>query len=231
MVSIVDDEEINLHQEPVQIRDDLVKTAVDFLRIPKVAGSSVEKKKNFLRSKGLNEEEIVLAFNQSGFSSSPDFDSFNEIYLSQKSSGWSSLVKFSFSTVFLSGICYGGYQLFKRYIQPRILRYFSDRLDSIERKLDNMMDTVKKLENETSSDKLQQNIQMVMMKTTRPNVAEIHAINELKTEISSVKALILSKNSIAVKPAADASIPAWQLDESTIRDTKSTEMSEDYTSD
>ncbi|XP_015789774.1 peroxisomal membrane protein PEX14 [Tetranychus urticae] len=184
------------------LRDDLIKTAVDFLKIPKVANSSIDKKKSFLRSKGLNDDEIDVAFLQSGISGYGHGD----MAVAERSA-WSSLARFTFSTAIIGGIFYGGYHLYKKYIQPKILQYFSDRLDTIESKLDNIVETVKKLETESANDKLN------IMKTSRPNAAEIHAINELKTEISSVKALILSKNSFPMKPSSEATIPSWQLDE------------------
>ena len=49
------------HQEKQQLREDLVASAVAFLTNPKVVSAEDEKKRNFLRGKGLTEEEIQEA--------------------------------------------------------------------------------------------------------------------------------------------------------------------------
>lgn len=55
---------------PVGLRDDLIRGAVDFLTHPRVAGSDPEKKRRFLKSKGLTDEEIIESFKRAGSSSS-----------------------------------------------------------------------------------------------------------------------------------------------------------------
>lgn len=48
------------------IREDIVASAVSFLQDPNVAGSSVDNKISFLRSKNLTQDEIDAAFARSG---------------------------------------------------------------------------------------------------------------------------------------------------------------------
>lgn len=48
------------------IREDIVASAVTFLQDPNVAGSSVDNKISFLRSKNLTQDEIDAAFARSG---------------------------------------------------------------------------------------------------------------------------------------------------------------------
>lgn len=52
--------------QPAALRDDLIRGAVDFLTHPKVASSDNDKKRRFLQTKGLTNEEIVEAFKRSG---------------------------------------------------------------------------------------------------------------------------------------------------------------------
>ncbi|KAF4525866.1 hypothetical protein B566_EDAN015969 [Ephemera danica] len=48
------------------VREDLVRTAVQFLQNPKVKDSSTTHKEAFLKKKGLSEEEIKLSFHRAG---------------------------------------------------------------------------------------------------------------------------------------------------------------------
>jgi peroxin-14 len=48
------------------IREDVVKNATDFLTNPRVVSSSTDKKKMFLKTKGLSDDEINEAFRRAG---------------------------------------------------------------------------------------------------------------------------------------------------------------------
>eukprot|EP01122_Echinamoeba_exundans_P012220 TRINITY_DN5056_c0_g2_i2.p1 TRINITY_DN5056_c0_g2~~TRINITY_DN5056_c0_g2_i2.p1 ORF type:complete len:467 (+),score=129.71 TRINITY_DN5056_c0_g2_i2:71-1471(+) len=51
---------------PAALRDDLIRGAVEFLTHPRVANSDADKKRRFLKSKGMTDEEIAEAFKRSG---------------------------------------------------------------------------------------------------------------------------------------------------------------------
>jgi hypothetical protein len=51
---------------PAALRDDLIRGAIEFLTHPRVANSDADKKRRFLKSKGMTDEEIAEAFKRSG---------------------------------------------------------------------------------------------------------------------------------------------------------------------
>lgn len=114
-----------------------INTAVSFLQNPNVARNSLMQKEKFLRSKGLSDEEVRLAFQQAGiFTKDPNSTIINmEIghrsptsiqptstpYLPFYRSPETKLQKFYniiSSTAMVTGIVYAIYFMYKKFIEP-----------------------------------------------------------------------------------------------------------------
>lgn len=223
------------HDSSGELREELVKTAIDFLSIPRVASSSLNKKREFLKSKGLTEYEIQVAFQRVN---SPDdsSQSANQLFensrnlVREESSGWSYFRRFTYSSALISAFCYGSYWLYQKFVEPSLIRYVQDKLGSIEIRLEQLNQAVKKSE---KNDKILSETVQSLVKKSVLTSSGIDTINEIKNEMASLKAMI-SKNSntsytgyaitelkneiaavkgILLKEMPNARIPSWQMNE------------------
>ncbi|KAI5866225.1 peroxisomal membrane anchor protein conserved region-domain-containing protein [Durotheca rogersii] len=134
------------------IREDIVASAISFLRDPNVASSPVENKITFLQSKNLTQEEIDAAFARTGTSTSVTASAassqptsspaqqqpFYGQYQQPQPYGWQPPPPappkrdwrdwFIMATV-MGGVGYGLYTITKRYITPLVSPPTPDRLD------------------------------------------------------------------------------------------------------
>jgi hypothetical protein len=67
-------------EKPVELREDVLKSAVSFLTSPNVQSADKGKKIAFLQKKGLNQAEIDEAFKRAGRDSSPSTTSAVSVY-------------------------------------------------------------------------------------------------------------------------------------------------------
>ncbi|XP_055320716.1 peroxisomal membrane protein PEX14 isoform X2 [Sitodiplosis mosellana] len=208
-------------------RISMISTAVSFLQNPNVARNSLVQKEKFLRSKGLSDEEIQLAFQQAGiFTKDPNNTIINmEIGhrpppavqpLTQATlsplyrSPDTALQKFYniiSSTAMVTGIVYAIYYVYKKFIEPFLFGRKKDRKstnDLIE-ELDTKMDkNIRKL-----------NVEMTALKEEiRSSYNGDHLLRQdmlsFKNDLDAIKGLLLNRKQFA-SPVVPPSIPAWQL--------------------
>lgn len=216
---------------PGAVREDLVRTAVQFLQNPKVRDSSTAHKEAFLKKKGLSEDEIKLSFHRAG--PIPDIQR-NDNQLStspyipptapaplvvvQPPSVWSQWQNIAKTVVIVSGVSYGLYYIFDRYFGP-LLWGNRDRLLSMEKSLVNLETSVvsncqdlQETLQQVKDTLAQQQIELSKLSETRAElIAATNNITKLEADIASVKGLLLSRRQFPTVPSASPGIPAWQL--------------------
>ncbi|XP_066584336.1 peroxisomal membrane protein PEX14 [Prorops nasuta] len=202
------------------IRENLVQTAVKFLTNPKVATSPLERKQEFLKKKGLNEEEISRACELAGISNQNQND-FTAVsiperqpiypyyqYRLQKPTVLQRIHEIFSVTALIGATIYSLYWFYKKFIEPFLFgRKKKDNIETVVSNLDktvqtsvkDMKESIVKVENDVH--------RLVQQQTPDPSIGLL--VQELKQDLSSLKALLLSRKQF---PSAPASIPAWQLD-------------------
>ncbi|XP_038602549.1 peroxisomal membrane protein PEX14 [Tachyglossus aculeatus] len=222
--------------ENVVPREPLIATAVKFLQNSRVRQSPIATRRAFLKKKGLTDEEIDLAFQQSGTATdeSPAPSSQmgpgpGPLLLPQSYSPAGSRWRdYGALAVIMAGIAFGFHQLYKKYLLPLIMGGKEDRkqLQRIESNISQMSgsvtQTVTQLQTTLASVQelliqQQQKIQELTQElttckaTTSTNwILESQNINELKSEIYSLKGLFLNRRQFPPSPSAPK-IPSWQI--------------------
>ncbi|XP_047362439.1 peroxisomal membrane protein PEX14 isoform X2 [Vespa velutina] len=222
------------------LREDLVKAAVQFFQHPKVSRTPFNKKQEFLKRKGLTEEEIKRACELVGVDINEErkFENQNEYttisipdnrppypyfqMLSSQSTLLQKIKEFFNVTAVIGATLYCVYWFYKEFIKPFL--YGRKKKDSItdsvteldkaiQSSIKEMKDSISKVEIDVK--RLSQNQSI--------DIAIPQLVQELKQELSSLKALLLSRKQF---PSAPASIPSWQLGTSTVQE-KATEREDD----
>lgn len=222
------------------IRTDMVDAAVIFLKNPRVQSSSPAVKRTFLRRKGLTDEEIDAAVEKvtsksyakqethqyaipisdnAGHYSGPPSQHMPYMMAYEPRSLWTRAYEFTHVAALLSGLVYAAYWVYKRYIEPWLFGTRISEADKIEKVT--IEDGIKDLTESVQSLKvtliqLEMNLREDISKHMKPQLTsglQDHALYELKSEVSSIKSLLLNKNQFTPTPHA-AKIPAWQLEES-----------------
>ncbi|XP_011639424.1 peroxisomal membrane protein PEX14 [Pogonomyrmex barbatus] len=225
------------------LRENLVKTAVQFLQNPKVTSSPLKQKQEFLKRKGLTDEEIKMAFklasvdniaDQNAFSN-PSQNPYTAIQMPQGSiHSYRQMsiyqptllqkVKEFFNAAALIGMTvYCTYWFYKKFIEPflfgrRKKRSVEDRVTELDKTVQTSMkdvkDSISKIENEVQK--------LTQHQALDPTIPQL--VQELKQDLSSLKALLLSRKQF---PTAPASIPPWQLSATNVNQEKTTEREDD----
>lgn len=205
-------------------REHLITTAVKFLNNPNVLRSAVGQKQAFLRSKGLTEDEIQVACERAGvFSRDPTQQQSHQTVISMDvgTSGtkaasysvqpqtWFGRVKEVLNSVaVISGLMYGVYMFYKKFIEPLIFR--SKKKKPVEEQISDLSKTV-----EGKIDKLSGELIKIKDELTRVNQTQSAAkdLANFKTDLDSIKGLLLNRKQFASPnlPIVPPSIPAWQL--------------------
>ncbi|XP_034976381.1 peroxisomal membrane protein PEX14 isoform X2 [Zootoca vivipara] len=217
-------------------REALIATAVKFLQNPRVRQSPLATRRSFLKKKGLTDEEIDLAFQQSGtakeepqpHSLSTQLVPIQPTHLAPHSPPGSRWRDYGALAIIMAGIAFGFHQLYKKYLLPLIMGGKEDRkqLQRIESSISEMSgsvtQTVTQLQTTLASVQelliqQQQKIQELTQElasskaTTSTNwILESQNINELKSEIYSLKGLLLNRRQFPPSPSAPK-IPSWQI--------------------
>ncbi|XP_053256894.1 peroxisomal membrane protein PEX14 [Podarcis raffonei] len=217
-------------------REALIATAVKFLQNPRVRQSPLATRRSFLKKKGLTDEEIDLAFQQSGtakeepqpHSLSTQLVPTQPPHLAPHSPPGSRWRDYGALAIIMAGIAFGFHQLYKKYLLPLIMGGKEDRkqLQRIESSISEMSgsvtQTVTQLQTTLASVQelliqQQQKIQELTQElasskaTTSTNwILESQNINELKSEIYSLKGLLLNRRQFPPSPSAPK-IPSWQI--------------------
>ena len=195
------------------IREDLVTTAVKFLLNPKVIHYSLINKRTFLLKKGLTSDEIDVAIEKS--LSHPSFysNSISNQLAFHQSTFWQTTRSIVSPLAFISVAVYGSYFFYKKFLEPRFFKPKPEPIDQIHNEIETLVSTVKNLEKSLQAMEIefQSNIERFLISSSRPNPVECAAINDLKTEISSIKSLLLNKDQFPLTLSNRSSIPSWQL--------------------
>lgn len=217
-------------------REDLIATAVNFLENPRVQGSPLSHKRAFLLKKGLTAEEIDTAIERSRVINSganhqhlvPPLVSAPPLppppppqLLQPEYSFWSQVSHFSSSVVIIGVACYGAYYVYKRYVEPYLRGWDSpkkqpDRLSQVQEQITALTEAIQQLREAVASLELVVAEDRRLPRSTEAvdSVKRDNAISELKSEVLSVKALLLSRSQFPNAPKVTPpvlSIPVWQL--------------------
>lgn len=219
------DESPPVQQVPPAVppREHLITTAVKFLNNPNVLRSAVGQKQAFLRSKGLTEDEIQLACERAGvFSRDPTQQSHQTVIsmdvgtsgakaasYSVQPQTWFGRVKEVLNSVaVISGLMYGVYMFYKKFIEPLIFR--NKKKKPVDEQISDLSKTV-----EGKIDKLGGELAKIKDELARVNQTQSAAkdLASFKTDLDSIKGLLLNRKQFASPnlPIVPPSIPAWQL--------------------
>ncbi|XP_039223473.1 peroxisomal membrane protein PEX14 isoform X1 [Crotalus tigris] len=217
-------------------RQALIATAVKFLENSRVRQSPLANKRTFLKKKGLTDEEIDLAFQQSGMPKEetqphnlpPQLVPSRSTQLASYSPPSSRWRDYGALAIIMTGIAIGFHQLYKKYLLPLIMGGKEDRkqLQRIESNMSEMSgsvtQTVTQLQTTLASVQelliqQQQKIQELTQElanskaTTSTNwILESQSISDLKSEIYSLKGLLLNRRQFPPSPSAPK-ILSWQI--------------------
>ncbi|KOC66544.1 Peroxisomal membrane protein PEX14 [Habropoda laboriosa] len=234
------DQDANNNNLP--LRENLVKTAVEFLQNPRVQSSPVGRKQEFLRKKGLTEEEIKTAFelasvdrmvDQNVVHSSSDYTvvpipprhmySYLQPHPYQITL-FHKIKEFFNATALIGATIYCVYWFYKRFIEPFLFgrkknNSIKDSVTKLDETIQNSMKEVKQSISKVESDvqKLTQNQSIDPM------------IPQLYIYIYIYVFRILNRKQFPSVPASipSISIPSWQLDAASISQEKPTEREDD----
>ncbi|XP_052895983.1 peroxisomal membrane protein PEX14 isoform X2 [Anopheles moucheti] len=208
-------------------REHLIVTAVKFLNNPNVVRSAITKKQAFLRSKGLSEDEIQIACERAGvFTTSPSaMPTQTVISMGVESSGGGNYAKSGYqlqprpnfltrmkdmlsSVALLSGLMYGVYMFYKKFIEPLLFR--SKKKKSIGEQLTELNQTMTVKIDTMSAElgKIKEELNLVNQTNTT-----VKELTNFKGDLDSIKGLLLNRKQFASPnlPVVPPSIPAWQL--------------------
>lgn len=211
-------------------REHLINTALKFLQNPKVISSPLYQKKAFLANKGLTQEEINIAVERSGVkettestgqitsqANSPPVHQYGPVTPVYPpippQSTWARLRDLTMTSVIIMGVSYAVYRLFEKYIRPLWLGKTEQekRMERLETQISEIQKSV--------SDSLQElNKTLVSIQLSLQNQGPKYpvaannekGISDLKSDIASLKGLLLSKNQFPPAPTISPVLPAWQ---------------------
>ncbi|XP_053664955.1 peroxisomal membrane protein PEX14 [Anopheles marshallii] len=208
-------------------REHLIVTAVKFLNNPNVVRSAITKKQAFLRSKGLSEDEIQIACERAGvFTTNPSaIPTQTVISMGVESSGGGNYAKPGYqlqprpnfltrmkdmlsSVALLSGLMYGVYMFYKKFIEPLLFR--SKKKKSVGEQLTELNQTMTVKIDILSAElgKIKEELNHVNQTNTT-----VKELANFKGDLDSIKGLLLNRKQFASPnlPVVPPSIPAWQL--------------------
>uniref|UniRef100_K7FLY3 Peroxisomal membrane protein PEX14 n=1 Tax=Pelodiscus sinensis TaxID=13735 RepID=K7FLY3_PELSI len=219
-------------------REPLIATAVKFLQNSRVRQSPLATRRAFLKKKGLTDEEIDLAFQQSGTTTdepqslgpSTQLVPTQPPHLLPYSPPGSRWRDYGALAIIMAGIAFGFQQLYKKYLLPLIMGGKEDRkqLQRIEANISEMSGSVTQTGKVTQLQTTLASVQELLVQqqqkiqeltqelaaakaTTSTNwILESQNINELKSEIYSLKGLLLNRRQFPPSPSAPK-IPSWQI--------------------
>jgi len=200
-------------------RENLIRTASKFLQNPRVRRTTLVQKQNFLRQKGLTEEEIQLACEHAGIFLEDQNMTTNLMpsrkpfpYRDEKRlSLWVKAKDIANLVALISIGSYSLYSFWKSYIAPR---FFGTR-SRHEQNYEKLLVSIGKLNESVEELKeLLRTMQQASTLSQRPNssfatiksgtASEIH---DIRNELASIKGLLLNRSQFPSSPG----IPSWQM--------------------
>ncbi|GFU54962.1 peroxisomal membrane protein PEX14, partial [Nephila pilipes] len=215
-----------------------VDTAVNFLLNPEVQCKPDNTKVAFLIKKGLTDSEIAEAFDK--VKSDPRLNTYpyqndqlkNALPLPQHKkalSFWSQLNEYSSSFIVIAVAFYGLHRFYKLYVEPWLfgtkpeeskVTILEAQIKELNASISLLKDAVVRLEGTVNDQMLL--INRVFLSDTCGYMPIPMAITDLKTEISSVKSLLINRHQFpAIPKVCNPSIPLWQLRDSDLQNSKS----------
>ncbi|XP_053676713.1 peroxisomal membrane protein PEX14 [Anopheles nili] len=207
-------------------REHLIVTAIKFLNNPNVIRSAINKKQAFLRSKGLSEDEIQIACERAGvFTGEPSSMPTQTVISMGVESSAANYAKSGYqmqprqnfltrikdmlsSAALLSGLMYGVYMFYKKFIEPLVFR--SKKKKSITEQLTDLNQTMTAKIDTLSAElgKIKEELNQVNQSNTT-----VKELTNFKGDLDSIKGLLLNRKQFAAPnlPVVPPSIPAWQL--------------------
>ncbi|XP_004705239.1 peroxisomal membrane protein PEX14 [Echinops telfairi] len=226
--------------ENVLLREPLIATAVKFLQNSRVRQSPLATRRAFLKKKGLTDEEIDVAFQQSGTAAEEpsSLGPATQVVPAQPphllpqtySPAGSRWRDYGALAIITAGIAFGFHQLYKKYLLPLIVGGREDRkqLERMEASLSELSGSVAQtvtqvqttlasvqellIQQQQKVQELAQELATAKATTSTNWVLESQHISELKSEISSLKGLLLTRRQFPPSPSPSApKIPSWQI--------------------
>lgn len=229
------------------LRENLVKTAAEFLQNPKVQNSPIGRKQEFLQRKGLTEEEIKRAFKLASIDITIDqnvnnskdytvvpipqghmYPCFQQIYPCQITI-FQRIKEFFNATALIGVTIYCVYWFYKKFIEPLLFGRkkkdsIKDSVTELDKSIQNSMKEVKQ-----SISKVEEDVQkLTQNQSMDPMIPQL--VQELKQDLASLKSLLLSRKQFPSAPTSvptSISIPTWQLDAAGTSQEKATEREDD----
>ncbi|GAB1608306.1 peroxisomal membrane protein PEX14-like [Argonauta hians] len=213
-------------------RENLINTAVSFLKHEKVRNTSTAHKKSFLNRKGLSEDEILEAFRRSGTSEEeagfyppqplqPFYKPPPPIIPVTHVSSWTRIRETVVAGILLWGISKAAQKIYKEYVSPYFgIKSASERrMEVIENSVlemqNNMVETMRKVQDVV--DTIQQQQLLLNEELIKSNSVQYPQSNRLshdiKSELTSIKGILLSRKQFTPIPNITATLPSWQLAE------------------
>jgi len=226
-------------------REDLVSKACEFLQHPKVINTSLAQRKAFLVQKGLTDEEVSLAVQRSGAlkepvggaaasSSQNVAPSLPQPLLPAHSlvagpTLFSRIYDATVLCMMLGGISYGVYTMLRKYILPlwlgpteeeRQLEALKASIGELESSIQQLVEGMSGMQEsitKQSSTVTQLSLNQAELRSqdTLKRVGETNGLHEIKTEITSLKGLLLNRNQFPKTPRTQPVLPSWQLTQDT----------------
>ncbi|XP_046391118.1 peroxisomal membrane protein PEX14 [Ischnura elegans] len=222
--------------DPSQPRENIINTAITFLQNPKVQSSPVEHQQAFLRKKGLTEEEIGIAFERSRSLNDqrvvvpppstvvpiPD-----HLALPLQSR-WTKLWDFFNTLMFVAGVSYSLYYLYKKYLAPLLFGRKEKKptveesviviQESLNKSIKEMKESLREVR-ETLDSQQQELIRVALLRQdgaeVNGDVSTQRTLHDLKAEVASIKGILLNRKQFPSTPNPSPSIPAWQMSQDT----------------
>jgi len=232
-------EEKSFEMETDVPREDMVSKAVEFLQHPKVQSTTLAQRRAFLTKKGLTDEEVSLAVGRSGVSveaavvpvaaqnSTPSAYQALQPRYTPVAPGtiWSRVYDITSMCMMVGGISYGVYHVLRKYILPiwmgpsdeeKQLEALKVSLSELEASIGQLvqgMNGVQDSINKQSSTVTQLTLNQaeIRSKDTLQRVTESGGLQEIRSEITSLKGLLLSRNQFPKTPRTQPVLPSWQL--------------------
>lgn len=179
------------------VREDLVNTAVKFLCNPQVKSSSSKHQTEFLRKKGLTEDEIMLAQERA------DQERLAVEENVQSETTWQRVKRHLITLLGFGGLSVLTYRLVQTY---KMWEKEDKEKVTITLKIDTLMDM---LANNSSETKLAVDSMKDIVSAVHQNQKNDNKYRDIVNEIQSLKGVLLS--SARFTPPPVTAVPSWQL--------------------
>ncbi|GAB6022912.1 peroxisomal membrane protein pex14 [Chamberlinius hualienensis] len=225
----------NLSLQKELPREHLIDTAVKFLTNPKVSSSSLDQKRTFLQKKGLTTVEIDESVRRAGATVATNSPALPPNYNYSPPqpygyypppvpvSNWSKFRDIWYMAVIIGGTVCAAYVIAKKYIIPYFLGLpkKEDRLSKLETRMSDFQthldESIAQLQK--TVEELQNNVKEACLKHETVSQIENAAqtkqnwdLTDMRSEITSLKGLLLNRHQFPAVPNVAPIIPSWQLE-------------------